>query len=622
MKSRALIRLAVVAALLAVISLATAVPADAAAKPAPKRAKPPAKPLVQPAKPPAVPSPPVVAPAVPVLAQSEASAMPDSVADEPERDVWLEARALADRGQPDSALAVLREELGSDPLDFGLRWLEAGVVGEAGRHAESVALFERLAAEFPERARELLADRAEQRLEADNPRGAAVDLQDWLNDHPEDLDARRQLGRALAECDDLAGALAAYDAVLLREPVDRDASLERARVLGWMGRHGEAITAYEALLEREPGLADAELGLARNESWNGQNRRASHRLEALVAREPSQAEAWKVLAQARYWDDDPDGAQAAIARYEALVPGDTEMQLLSARISQEHRARVELANGSSDDTDGLEVQSPTVEVTWPLAKGTSASATWRREATQDDGGSSALREWTAGVRTTWNPTWTTYARGALTSWESGTGARRGGELGLILRPTDRVRLEVVTAREPVITRIAMEKNLSMLQWVFAADWDAAPRLLLSASGRAGSYSDGNRSERTAFAARWQVRDDARWEVGARLSLDQLNVHEDLDNGYYDPDFYREWGPGLELATRPGPHWRLSADFRTGWQSEFDTPSDPYYGIEAGLEWMPNLDWTLAFATGHGDSNLQSASGYRRGWWRIGLVKAF
>lgn len=616
MSHRLAVRLAVVATLLAAISVAAAVPADAAVKPARKRAKPPAKQLAPPAPPQPVPPP------VPVLAQSDAIAMPDSVAEEPERDVWAEARALADRGQPDSALAVLRTELGNDPLDFGLRWLEAGVVGEAGRHAESVALFERLATEFPDRARELLADRADERLEAGDARGAAADLQGWLNDHPEDLDARRQLGRALAECDDLTGALSAYDAVLLREPVDREASLERARVLGWMGRHVEAIAAYEAVLEREPGLVDAELGLARNENWNGQNRRAAHRLESLVARDPSQAEAWKVLAQARYWDDDPDGARAAIERHEALVPGDAEIQALSARISQEHRARVELANGSSDDTDGLEVQSPTVEFTWPLARGTTGIATWRREASQDDGGSSALREWTAGVNKTWSPMWTTYARGALVSWESGSGARRGGELGAILRPTERVRLEVVTAREPVITRISMEKNLSMLQWVFAADWDAAPRLSLSASGRAGSYSDGNRSERTAFAARWQVRDDARWEIGARLSLDQLNVHEDLDNGYYDPDFYREWGPGLELAARPSPHWRVSTDFRTGWQSEFDTPSDPYYGIEAGLEWMPNLDWTLSFATGHGDSNLQSASGYRRGWWRIGLVRAF
>ena len=613
MTLRPALRLAAIAVLATAFALGAAGPVDAAAKPASKRAKPPAKQVVKPAPP---------APPAPALAQSEAIPMPDSATEVPERDIWMEARTLADRGQPDSALAVLREMLVSDPLDFGLRWLEAGVVGEAGRHAESVALFERLAVEFPDRARELLADRAAQRLEAGDPRGAAADLQSWLSDHPEDLDARRLLGRALGQCDDLAGALAAYDGLLLREPTDRDAALERARVLGWMGRHVDAIDAYEALLVREPGFADAELGLAQNESWNGQNRRASQRLEALVARDPSQAEAWKVLAHARYWDDDPDGAKQAIARHEALVPGDTEMQALSARISQEHRARVELSNGSSDDSDGLDVQSPAVVLAWPLAKGTTASATWRREATRDGGGSSDLREWAAGVRTTWSPVWTTYARGAITSWESGEGARRGGELGVILRPVDRLRFEVVTAREPVVTRIAMEQNVSLLQWVFAADWDAASRLLLSASGRAGSYSDGNRSERTAFAARWKFRDDTRWEVSARLSLDQLNVHEDLDNGYYDPDFYREWGPGLELAARPSPHWRLSTDIRTGWQAELGSATEPYYGVEVGLEWMPNLDWTLAFATGHGDSNLQSASGYRRGWWRIGLVKAF
>lgn len=609
MTLRAFVRLAAIAALTTSFALA-AVPSDAAAARARKSAKRPAKKTVQPA------------PKKIVLAQTDAVAVPDPIQEVAARDPWQTARDMADRGQPDSALAVLREVLASDPLDFGLRWLEAGILNDAGRHSESAVAFDRLVAEFPDRADELLSDRAEARFDAGDARGAAADLQEWLVDHPEDTDARRRLGAALVGADDLPGALAAYEGVLVREPHEKDAELERARVLGWMGRHRDAIEAYEALLAREPGLAEAELGLARNESWDGQNRRASRHLEAIVARDPNDAEAWKALAHARYWDEDPDGAVEALARQQALDPDDAEAKALSARIAREQRARIELGHGRSDDSDGLDVRSPTAEMTWPLATGTTAIVAWQNDLTEDDGGSSSAQQLSGGLRHSWGPEFTGYARGAITSWASGSGASRGGELGAIVRPTDRVRLEVVTAREPVLTRISMEENISMLQWVFAADWDATSRLLFSASGRAGSYSDGNRSERTSFSGRWQFRDDARWEVNGRLSLEQLNVHEELDNGYYDPDFYREWGPEIEVALRPEPRWRLSSSLQTGWQQEKGSARDPYYGFEGGVEWMPNLDWTIALAGGHGDSNLQSASGYRRGWWRVGLVKAF
>ncbi len=607
MRLRAAVRLAAIAALTAAFVLAATAPAESAAKPSRKSTKRPVKKVVEPAA---------------VLAQSEPGAVAEPGTEAAPRDSWREARELADRGQPDSALAVVRQVLAADPLDFGLRWLEAGILGESGRHAEAVALFDRLAVEFPDRASELLSDRAEERFEAGDARGAADDLQAWLSEHPEDADARRRLGSALVGLDDLTGALAVYDGLLLRDPTDRDVEMERAQVLGWMGRHSDAIRAYETMLAREPALAQAELGLARNESWSGQNRRASQRLESLVAREPADAEAWKALAHARYWNDDPDGAVEALARHQALAPGDAEAKALSDRIALEHRARLELGHDRSDDSDGLDVLTPSLEMSWPFGMGTTASVLWRNDRAEDDGGASHARQMAVGVRHSWNPVWTGYARGAITSWESGSGTGRGGELGAIMRPTERVRLEVVTAREPVLTRLAMEENISMLQWVFAADWDAMSRLVLSASGRAGSYSDGNNSERTSFSARWLFRDDARWELAARLELDQLNVHEDLDNGYYDPDFYREWGPGLELAVRPAPQWRLSTDVRTGWQREKGAATDPFYGLEGGVEWMPNLDWTLALSGGLGDSNLQTASGYRRDWWRLGLVKAF
>jgi tetratricopeptide (TPR) repeat protein len=540
----------------------------------------------------------------------------------PARDPWREARGMADRGQPDSALALLRTRLDREPRAFGLRWLEAGVTGEAGRHAEAVALYERLADEFPERADELLADLARERLRAGDARGAIRDLDRWLAAHPDDRDARRRQAQAFVEADSLTGALAAWDALLEREPADTESALERAQVLGWMGRHRAAIAAYRAVLERDPGSAEAELGLARNESWSGRNRRSARRLEALTGRGEGGAEAWKALAFARYWDEDPDGAQAALARHRALAPDDREAVELSQRIARESRSSLELGHGRSSDSDGLNVSSPSLELSFPLAPRTGASLAWSHVIAEDGGGTSRATVWSAGVRTRWSPVWTTAARGAVTSWDSTGGARLGGELGVVARPADLLRLELVAAREPLTTRLALSETVTLLGWTLAADLQVAPRLSLHADGRAGSYSDGNRSERTSFSATWRAMDTRAWDLALLLALDQLNVREDLDHGYYDPDFHREWGPGVELEHRPGARWRIGAGARTGWQREKGGPADPFYGLSGRLRWLPDPDWTVSLEGGRGDSNLQTESGYRRSSWRLSAARAF
>jgi tetratricopeptide (TPR) repeat protein len=477
-----------------------------------------------------------------------------------ERDPWRDARALADRGKPDSALALLRTELAREPRAFGLRWLEAGVTGETGRHAEAAALYQRLSGEFPDRAHELFAD--------------------------------------------------------------------LARELGWAGRHDAAIAAWTRALAREPGSAEAELGLAQYENWSGRHRRAARRLEALTARDgapgagASAAEAWKTLAFARYWDDDPEGAQAALARHRVLAPDDAEALGLGALIAREQGSRLELGHGRSNDSDGLNVSSPTLELSWPLAPRTGASLAWTHDLAEDAGGSGVATRWSAGVRTRWSPAWTTTARGAVTTWDSAGGARLGGEAGLIARPADGLRLELVAAREPILTRLAMRETVSLLTWALAADLSLAPRLALHADARAGSYSDGNRSERTSLSAGWRAHDSRAWELSAFVALDQLNVHRDLDHGYYDPDFHREWGPGLEVTHRPGPRWSMAARARTGWQREKGSTTESMVGLSGRLEWQPDLDWTVAAEGGAGDSNLQSESGYRRSWWRLSAARGF
>lgn len=538
------------------------------------------------------------------------------------RDWWHEARAIADRGEPDSAIALLRPVIAADPGAFDLRWLEAGLTGEAGRPEEAVKLYEQLSAVFPDRAAELLCDLGKERLRSDDPTGAVRDLRACLAAHPDDQGSRRRLALALARADSLPQSLAAYDALLAGDPEDVELALDRARVLGWMGRHAQAVAAYAGVLEREPRHATAALGRAKNENWLGRHRRATIQLEVLIGRGDADAEAWKTLAYARYWDDDPQGALAALASYHALEPDDAEAQELAAKIARENSPSLELGTGRSRDSEALVVSSPSVEITWPLTINTVASAAWRQDHAEDDGGTNDAMRLSAGLRQRFGPAWTAYVRGTSLQWKTGRDPMRGGEAGLVLRPVDRVRFEITTEREPLLTRIALDRGITLLAWSAALDWEPSSRLAWHVDARAGSYSDGNRLERSAARLEWQALDRRRWDVTAMVGVEQLNVHADLDHGYYDPDFHREWGPGLEIEWKPDAHWSVRGAGRTGWQRDKASFAEPFYGASGRLRWQPTAAWSAALEGGAGDSNLQSDAGYRREWVRLTVAKGF
>ena len=547
-----------------------------------------------------------------------------AVTPEPEasRDWWREARAMADRGQPDSALALLREPIARDTMDLGLRWLEAGLTGEAGRHEIAVRKYEQLVAAFPARADEFAADLASERMQAGDRAGALRDYRALAAAHPDDRKASRRLARALVQSDSLRAALQVHDAMLKTQPDDTESALERARVLGWLGRHGEAIAAYREVLTREPGNRDAKLGVATNLNWSGRNRQATHQLEAIVREPGTDPEARKMLAFARYWDDDSDGALAALGEYRRMAPGDSEAVQLERRIAREHRSTLEVGYGRALDSDGLHVASPSIELRWPLARRTTGMLGWRNDRTDDALGKTDVTQLSAGLRVQWSAAWTTYANGSRLTWSDKLGSHDGGEAGVVLRPIDHLRFETVATRSPVVTRRSLSQGISVLQWIGAVDWDGIPRVSLHVDARANRYSDGNRGERSSASASVDAWSDRTNNIVLGAIVDQVNTYFDLDNGYYDPDFHREWGPTARIEHRPDPRWTLSARGRTGWQREKNGRAESFYGLQGGIGWKPHLDWSLRIDAGKGDSNLQTAAGYRREWWQFTVSRAF
>ncbi len=281
---------------------------------------------------------------------------------------------------------------------------------------------------------------------------------------------------------------------------------------------------------------------------------------------------------------------------------------------------IRLGYGRADDSDGLRVTTPSADYTWPLSVHTTAVFGWRRDDAMDAGGTRKLERYSAGLRQRFAPAWNAYANYVHAGWGDSVGALAGGDAGIVNRPMDGLRLEGAVGREPVFTRLALANGITLLSWVGAVDFAATDRLGLHLDGRAGYYSDQNRSERVAASARYRAWSDRNAECALGVGLEQLNTHQDLDHGYYDPDFHREWGPSLQLEWRPAAHWTLGGDSHTGWQRDKGAASEPYYNVSARIEVEHNAGWTLSLEGGRGDSSLQSAGGYQRRWWQVSVSR--
>jgi tetratricopeptide (TPR) repeat protein len=121
-------------------------------------------------------------------------------------------------------------------------------------------------------------------------RSAAREIALAVDEWPEFLAARLELGNVLLASEDFAGAYTAFAAVIAREPLHRDALLGQARALAGLERYRESNAAADALVaagtwylleaweqkasnfyalgEFDPATDAAKTGLNYGETWN------------------------------------------------------------------------------------------------------------------------------------------------------------------------------------------------------------------------------------------------------------------------------------------------------------------------------------------------------------------
>ncbi len=131
-------------------------------------------------------------------------------------------------------------------------------------------------------------------------------------------DGLLQAQRLLDDGDNTA-ALKALDDWLETHPDDLEARFLQARTLGWSNRFDEALAAYQALLDRDPGNVDFLLGQSQVLVWMGRADEALPVLSRARTLAPEYEEIWRVELNARIAaaSSIPENEQAAAFAEEA-----------------------------------------------------------------------------------------------------------------------------------------------------------------------------------------------------------------------------------------------------------------------------------------------------------------
>jgi len=172
-------------------------------------------------------------------------------------------------------------------------------------------------------------------IQTNRLRDAVAQAEDLLKQNPDNLDARRMLGRIYTRMagDSQAGkvnedylklAIEQYQKVTAKDAQDAESWVVLGRLYRFENDSVDAEKAYNEAIQADPGNEDALTGLALLYSDLGDTRRAIEKLKTVTDKNPSER-ALALLARSYRELRDYKSAAEALERAVALAPDDTRL---------------------------------------------------------------------------------------------------------------------------------------------------------------------------------------------------------------------------------------------------------------------------------------------------------
>ena len=562
-------------------------------------------------------------------------------------------------GDTERAERLYRERLERDAQDPTAMLRLALLHGWSERHEEALALLDRLIDLEPRhvdarlaRARvrawsgDLGAARREvsQVLEVQPDNAEALEalalFQAWsgeidaslasyeqlVSEGPSAASARRQQAQAMAWAADLEGSRAAYEELLARDPDDLEARLGLARTLAFGRGYDEAVAQYDAVLDHAPGEMRALTGKSRTLGWAGRLVAAERTARAAVEVDPASGEAWSMLGQVLRWQGRDADAREALETATRLEPTNAEArdQLRAIELALAPLARPTVVYES--DSDGNRMITTSLTAGWhPVPRfelrldGHYKDLDFGPLLRSAQGGTlSAVYQ----VRPGW-----TLGAAIGGSRSDGTDGPTAFEGRLSVRTPDRHRIGAGLA----VSRAALNETAWLAELgtrsteiLMSARWSPAPVWRVDATVGVGRYEGTEPNGRRSASLTVSRRIGPSFSVGT--SMRGFSFEKNLDDGYFDPDFYGVAELTSYWLHRPGP-WTFLFEVAPGVQ-QITTDGDPGasvrtntrvayrvgQGREVSLSFRYSSAGLMTFATG--------GAGYRYTAFTLGSSWAF
>ena len=401
---------------------------------------------------------------------------------------------------------------------------------------------------------------------------------------PDDIEARLGLARTLAVSQDFAGAIAQYDEVLVRAPAEMRGLIGKAKTLGWAGRFVESERAALQAVEADRSSAEAWGGLGQVYRWQGRDAAAREALETAAELAPTNAVIRDQLRSV-------DLALAPVARPTVVYENDSDGNTMvttwlvagwHATPRLDVRAEgyfKQLEQTTGFGQLGLNAQGVTVSGRYGLRPGWSLS-----------GGLGGSRSNGAG-----DPSNVEYRLGVRTPDRR----RLGGALNFAsvgLNETAALAEIGVRSTELLITG----------RWAPALGWRVDGTV--GVGEFEGTEDNGRRSASLSGSRR------VRRFLSLGASFRGFSFEKDLNDGYFDPDFYRIGEITSHWLYRSVP-WTFLVELAPGIQQvgkDGDVGLSARSNVRVAYGFGPGREISLAF--GYSSAGLMSFasgdSGYR------------
>ncbi|MCM0613814.1 tetratricopeptide repeat protein [Marinobacter sediminum] len=568
-------------------------------------------------------------------------------------------------GQWQSALTVYRSILAQQPQRVDL-WLRmADIYHRLERPDEALEALEQAAELAPDNAS--LAYRLSRAYAmADRPRDALRQCQHAVELAPANVDYLHACLQQANWARDRAAAKASIQSLLELAPGDQEALRGRALWHQWTGEYPEAATAYDEYLRHFPNDQDAVVARVQVLSWAGDQEGAAEALAGYRSRfgdtdEYQRAKAQLLLQRGWFYaasdlltplaerhpedydihfsrvlatraSGQPSEALESLAVMERLKPEEAATLEVGRVTRAPLRSLVGITGDHQFDEDDIRITTGTVFGELALSPETRVLLGYssRRVSTRED----SIFEADDGDRNTmdyvgWVGVRHQLHRRLQVEARVGRGnIEGGGDYGYYRLeakgyPHDDLLLQLTRERALyALSPLSVSREIVETESRLRAVWHPNPLYQVEAWVSASDFSDDNSRLEFYLAPSRNVYQSGPWGVNLGLSAQRFTFDKDLDNGYYDPDYFNRFAGTALFYWSPNVDNWVGLRTSLGWHKD-DTFSSYEFGSDVELEALIGRyrDWQFHGRIAYAD-RLQETGRYYGTSLHLGLIRRF